>query len=107
MAEPIAFDIAKRRKEKIPFTLGDDPHVFDFDPPKSAVMMLPIFDRSGEDQSLAMTRSTFDWLGDGLSEEDNELIQNRLKDPEDDLDIPTLGIVIQKLSETVGGRPTT
>lgn len=103
----LEFTVAKRRREAVTFKLGDD-HVYTFTPPKSAVMMMPLINpEEGEDTGLAITKSTFDWLGDGLSEEDNQRIQARLKDPEDDLDVDTLSEVVAGLSEKVGGRPTT
>jgi hypothetical protein len=54
-----------------------------------------------------MTKSTFDWLGQGLSDEDNERVIRRLRDPKDDLDVDTLSTVVERLSEKVAARPTT
>lgn len=94
-----------------PEVRGKDDHVYTFTPPKSAVMLMPLIDptegSSEEQRNLAVTKATFDWLGEGLSEADNQRIQARLKDPRDDLDVPTLAEVVQGLSEHVGGRPTT
>lgn len=105
----LEFDIAKRRTDPITFTLGSDKHLYSFNPPKSAVMMMPILEPNPDKAqgNLDLTRATFDWLGDGLSEEDNERIKARLKDPKDDLDVDTLGKVVEGLSEKVAGRPTT
>lgn len=104
----LEFEVAVRNTKPITFTLGDD-HVYKFTPPKNAVMMIPLLQPSAgsDEDGVNLTRSTFDWLGQGLSEEDNDLIISRLKDPEDDLDIDLLGDVVQKLSEQVAGRPTT
>lgn len=107
----LEFDVAKRRTEPITFTLGDD-HVYSFIPPKSAIMMMPILSPessllSNDEQKLELTKATFDWLGKGLSDEDNALLLARLRDPEDDLDADLLGEVVGKLSEKVAARPTT
>lgn len=109
------FSVAKRRKKPITFTLEGDPHVFSFKPPKDAVMLMPLLPVSDEeaentgplDANLAMTKSTFDWLSEGLNKKDNEIILKRLRDPEDDLDVDTLSDVVKALSEKVAARPTT
>ena len=112
----LEFQIAERRTEPITFTLGGDPYVYTFTPPKQAVMMMPVLmHESGQNGGaasdasvgLGLTRSTFDWLGQGLNEADNDYLLARLKNPEDSLDVPTLTEVVEKLSEQVGARPTT
>lgn len=112
----LQFTVAKRRSEAITFTLGveagekvtkEAEHVYTFTPPKTARMMMPVLDADDEVSELGMTKATFDWLGDGLSEQDMERIKKRLRDPKDDLDIDTLGTVIQGLSEKVNARPST
>lgn len=110
----LEFNVAKRRHEPITFTLGLAPadstlHVYTFTPPKNAVMLMPIMDgdSTGNDRQMDLTRATFDWLGDGMSDEDNERLKSRLKDPKDDLDVDTLSEVVEKLSEKVAARPTT
>lgn len=102
----LEFEVAKRDLRPITFKLGDD-HEYVFTPPKTAAMLMPILDPSGEDLGMDLTRATFDWLGDGLSDEDNDLILERLRDPADDLDSDTLTAVVTALSEKVSGRPTT
>jgi hypothetical protein len=127
----IEFDVAVRRSEPITFTLGgksalleeavperdDEPardevrgkddHVFTFNPPKSAIMLMPVLEATDGNMGVGMTKATFDWLGEGLSKEDNERILRRLKDKADDLDVDTLSTVVEKLSEKVAARPTT
>lgn len=116
----LEFDVAKRRSEPITFTIGKSDHEYVFNPPKSAVMMLPIIEpgapeedgkqtkkESHEEAKLALTKATFDWLGEGLSKEDHELLVSRLKDPKDDLDVPTLSNIVKGLSERIAARPTT
>lgn len=103
----LEFTVAKRRQQPITFTLGDD-HEYVFNAPKSAVMMMPVFDSTDDGVSeLDITKSTFDWLGEGLSEEDSKRIKDRLRDPGDDLDIDTLSDVVKQLSEKVSARPST
>lgn len=137
------FDVAKRRKSPITFTLGGDnvllekgysktvaipgrenetyeeevpevrgvdDHLYTFNPPKNAVMLMPILevDASGSGNTgVDMTKATFDWLGQGLSTEDRERVIARLRDSGDDLDVDGLSDVVQGLSAKVAGRPTT
>jgi hypothetical protein len=103
----LEFDVAVRRAEPITFKLGGDDHEYKFTPPKSAVMLMPVLAATDGNMGVNMTKSTFDWLGQGLSESDNEHMIARLRDPEDDLDIDTLSTVVEKLSEKVAARPTT
>lgn len=130
----LEFDVAKRRTKPITFRLGGDsmlihsategfgqegdedyqaaePEVrgpddreYVFNPPKSAVMVLAIVDDESDNAAL---KGTFDWMGAGLSEEDNDRIIARLRDPKDDLDINTLTDIVQRLNEKIAGRPTT
>lgn len=92
-----------------PEVRGKDDHVYTFNPPKNAVMMMPIMEPSKDtaEGNLALTRATFDWLGAGLSEADNDRIKKRLRDAKDDLDVDDLGKVVEALSSRVSGRPTT
>ena len=123
----LEFDVAVRRSEPITFTLkgaatallepgdedsarpevrGVDDHEYVFNPPKTAVMIMPLMN-GGDASGLALTRATFDWLGEGLSKEDNDRLLARLRDIKDDLDTSTVEKVIEKLTERVAGRPTT
>lgn len=111
----LEFTVAKRRVEPITFTLGVEPgqkateesdHVYTFTPPKNAVMMMPVFDNEAA-TDLGMTRATFDWLSEGLSEEDSDRIMARLRNKDDDLDIDTVAKVISGLAERVAARPPT
>lgn len=128
----LEFDVAPRRREPITFRLGGsnavvrpaegpsdefpdgreaergvDDHTYTFNPPKNAVMLMPLMDGSTGSVGLGLTKATFDWLGKGMSQEDNDHLLARLRDEEDDLDIPTVEKVIEALSEKVAGRPTT
>lgn len=127
----LEFEVAPRRREPITFKLGGDTavvraaegpsedfpegrdaergrddHTYTFDPPKNAVMLMPLMDGSTGSVGLGLTKATFDWLGKGLSTEDNDHLLNRLRDEDDNLDISTVEKVIEALSERVAGRPT-
>lgn len=97
----LEFTTAKRRRETIHFVL--DGEEFDFTPQKQAGIALAVVDG---DQT-EMMRSMFDWLSDGLPEDQSQRIIDRLKDPEDDLDIDQLGDLISGLQDEIAGRPTT
>lgn len=127
----LEFDIAKRRTEPITFRLGGemlispakdpseehpdgvpavrgaDDHEYVFTPPKSAIMLMPVLDGAGGNLGVNLTKSTFDWLGEGLSDFENDRLKARLRDKEDDLDVSTLEKVVEALTEKVAARPTT
>lgn len=117
LSADIRFSVKKRRPKTTSFTLGgqfvnadgqleSDDHVYVFTQPKTAVMMAPLIDHTTKDMDVALTKSTFDWLGAGLSPEDNERILNRLYDSNDDLDSDDLMGVVQRLGEYLAERPT-
>lgn len=94
---------------EVPEVRGVDSHVYTFDPPKSAVMLMPILEVGYEgtgSTGVDMTKATFDWLGQGLNEVDRTRVISRLRDPKDDLDVDSLSDVVQGLSAKVAGRPT-
>ena len=99
MAASMEFTTAKRRVEPITFKI--DGEEFSFAPPKTAPAMFAMFDGSPE------AKVTFDWLGDGLPEEQNDRLIARLKDPKDDFDVQNLEVIVKWLMEKVSGRPTT
>jgi len=100
----LAFKVAARRTEPITFSFEDDPHEYSFVPPKTASMVLPMLDA---DSDVGAAKAAFDWLDDGLSEEDQKRIADRLRDPKDNLDIPSVEEVVEALVERVSARPTT
>ena len=106
----LSFKVAKRRAQPITFDLEGDDHVYTFTPPKQAGTAMPLIksdmDIKSDAFGLAAARSTFKWLDDGLSDEDREHIEARLRDPKDDLDFDTLGEVVEALMERVTGKPT-
>ena len=106
------FDVTPKDRKPVQFRLTGDPHVYRFIPPKDAVMMMPVFESATDSKQngglgLGLTKSTFDWLGQGLSEQDHDHLLARLRNPEDDLDIEDLSTVVERLTERAGGRPTT
>lgn len=104
----LEFNIAPRRVTPLTFTLGDG-HEYVFTPPKSAVMMMPVIDANAasDNAGIDITKATFNWLGEGLSDEDHDRILTRLRDPEDGLDVDTLADVVKALTEKVASRPST
>lgn len=95
----LEFKTARRRREPITFTIDDD--TYTFTPPKTAGAVLSIID--GDESEV---KALFDWLEQGLPEEEARRIEERLRDPDDDLDIPDVANVIRALLEQVSGRPT-
>jgi hypothetical protein len=100
----LSFKVAARDSSTITFDLEGDKHVYSFEPPKQALMVLPAIN-GGSD--LAAAKAAFDWLDEGLSEEDQKHMRDRLMDKEDNLDIDSVEEVVGALVEYISGRPTT
>jgi hypothetical protein len=100
----LKFGVAKRRTEPVTFELEGSDREYVFTPPKQAGMVLPMFEAITD---IDEAKPAFEWLDEGLSEEDREHIYARLKDPKDDLDIENIGEVVSGLVEFVSNRPTT
>lgn len=98
MADILEFRTAKQRKEPIKFTIDEDE--FTFTPHKTAGMVLDILDDESE------LKAAFDWLDEGLPEDQSALLEKRLRDPEDDLDVDMVAEIIKFLISRVSGRPT-
>ena len=128
MTTDIAFDIAPRRTEPVTFAIpcykeheveGEDgatqrtwvkdeeesKRSYSFDPPKMAVMMMPLID-AGDTDGIKSVKGAIDWLEAGLSKTDSDHIETRLRDSKDSLDIEDLGTLIQKINEFLAARPT-
>lgn len=99
----LTFTTPARRTEPTTFTL--DGETYEFTPPKTAGMVLDFIGANGAGEVTAV-KSLFDWLGDGLPDEQMEHLTSRLRDPDDDLDIDTLSDVARSLIEAVAARPT-
>jgi hypothetical protein len=100
----LSFKVAKRRRDAITFDLEGNDRVYSFTPPKSADMVIPMLEAETE---MIAAKAAFDWLDQGLSEDDRAHIAARLRDQDDDLDIDTVEEVVAALVERVSGRPTT
>lgn len=101
----LSFRVAVRRREAITFTLDGDEHVYNFDPPKVASMVVPLLADGATDMDAA--KQAFGWLDRGMSDEDQKHLSARLMDPEDDMDFGVVEDIVEGLIEKVGGRPTT
>jgi len=102
-----SFTTAKKRRDPLEFTLDEDTpkeRTLRFVPQKVSGMVMDLFD--DDDESKPPAKAAMDWLSDGLSEEDNDYLIARLKDPEDDFDFPDLGRIVKWLVGEVTGRPT-
>jgi hypothetical protein len=79
-----------------------DDRTIEFTAPKMSGLLLDIAS-GGETGSIA---AVLNWLSDGLSEEDNDYIIERLRDPDDDLDFDIIQQIVEDLMEQVTDRPT-
>lgn len=95
------FKVARKNREPIEFGFEDEEYIYVFTPPKVAGIVLSVVE-GGTDEAKA----AFDWLSDGLSEEQNKHLIDRLRDPKDDLDIEDIGTMVEGLMEEIGERPT-
>lgn len=125
------FTTEKRQPETIVFSIDEDE--FHFTPPKMATAMLPILDpksrrngsrpapsdngdatAQGEDpeerearDDQTMTQAAWQWLYDGLPDDEWERLRGRLRDPDDGLDVTDVVPVVRWLLGQTAGRPTT
>lgn len=104
----IVVEVSPRRTEPITFEIqgGEDPvtgenHVYTFNPPKVAPVVLDMYDSPDE-----MVRILFDWLGEGMSEDDNKILLSRLRDSDDDFEIYSLRQLLDGIISKVSARPT-
>lgn len=91
----------KHRERKV-MTFELDGRQFSFRAPKNSHLVLPLI--GGND--AAPVTAMFNWLSDGLSEEDNQFIIDRLQDDDDDFDIDDLQEIVEDLIAEATGRPT-
>jgi hypothetical protein len=100
------FTTAKRRTKPIVFDLDGD--TYHFTAPKTAGMVLTVIDNgeAGDANSPFAAKATLDWLSQGLPDEENARLIERLRDPKDDFDFPDLGPIIEYLVEQATGNPT-
>jgi hypothetical protein len=100
----LSFKARKRDRSPVSFDIEGDKHTYEFKPPKTAKMVVPMLD---SDNDLDAAKAFFGWLDEGLSEEDREHLLARLRDDEDDLDFEDLEDIVEGIVEEVSGRPTT
>jgi hypothetical protein len=93
-----AFTTATKRRKPISFTV--DGTEFEFTAPKQAGMILDYLESGDEIGAL------FDWVNEGLGEDQAKVLEDRLKDPDDDFDIDELTKIAEWLVEQATGRPT-
>lgn len=93
--------VATKDRKPVEFDFEDEKYTYVFTPPKVAGVVLSVVE-GGMDEAKA----AFDWLSDGLSEEQNDHLIARLKDREDSLDIEDIGTLVEALMEEIGDRPT-
>ena len=128
--EKVAFKIAVQRRndEPIAFDLGGE--VYHFAPPKESAEMMALRTmdieaiangmRLGDDgidptnpdhldivsASVNYQKHQYDWLEAGLSAEEAQRIEERLRDQQDGLTPAHLDEAMSKLQEVIAGRPT-
>lgn len=93
------FTTEKKEPKVITFTL--DGRDYDFRVPKKAFSTLALLD------GVAGNLLNYEWLGKGLSEEDQKRITARLRDDDDPFDMPELNKLCIGLIEAASDRPTT
>lgn len=104
----LEFSTAKKRATKakpITFTLdGDD---YTFTPPKAAVLAMMAI--AGDDSNpMGQLKAVFDWLGNKMPQAQQDRLLDRLRDPDDKLDLDYLTEeVFPGLVQEAYGRPTT
>ena len=96
-----SYTTKRRERETIVFNIDDDE--FHFTPPKTAATTL---DLVAAEDDMDRVQIMFDWLGNGLPDEENELLIARLRDNDDGLDMDTLNELVGDLMSTATGRPT-
>ncbi len=83
-------------------TFDLDDREFTFTAPKMSGLILQIAEK-GEAGGIA---GLLNWLSDGLTEEDNDFIIERLRDPDDPLDFDVVQEIVEDLMAAASNRPT-
>lgn len=100
--------ITEKRERKIVEFDWDDRHIV-FTVPKRAGLIASVVNTVGLDSRNLDTDSTRDllnWLGEGMTEEDADWLLERLKDPDDDLDIMDVNEVAKYILGQTSNRPS-
>lgn len=105
MAEHLAYATAKRKDKPIEFSIdGED---YTFTPPKTASMVMPVIEQDDADgMEIMAVKVQFDWLEQGLPEDQAQRLKDRLKDPKDDFDTKDAEKILEWIMKQVNGRPT-
>lgn len=89
--------------KEVPFELDGD--AFTFVVPKNSVLLMRM--RAGQKQGgMGTANAVLDWLEAGLTGDEWDLIESRLEDPDDPLDVQTVVEVTKWLIGEATGRPT-
>lgn len=98
------FDVAKRRREPIPFHLSIDPDFeYEFLPPKDSKITLAI--ASGDNGQIA--KNMLDWITDGLPDDQAQHLIEVFEDNDNDFDTEAVIGLLRMLQGQEAGRPTT
>lgn len=103
-SQQITFDLGPAVEEDEDGNEITRTHVYRFNPPKSVVAILPVLRGNGGDEG--QVAGAFQWMMQGLSEEDAERIYTRLSDEDDPLDMEDLMRALRQLTKAVTKRPT-
>lgn len=96
------------KREQVVVEFMIDGVKFAWTKPKNASMAMPIIDAEpGQDREIANLKALFDWIGNGLPDEQEELLEKRLRDPEDDFDVEDLNAIVEILLEEASAVPPT
>lgn len=116
MAKAKTFTSGSRKRDDIPFVIeGEDGSEdrYKFTPPKLAGAMMAVLDPESSDDDgedgdsrVSMTQATWAWLRTGLGPDQYERLVARLRDEDDDLDVPDVIEIVRWLTGKVSGRPT-
>lgn len=101
------FKTPDKTREPVEFMIDDEKFVFT--PPKRAGLVLSVLTSGGLNRSITdadSLRDLLNWFSDGLGEEQNQKIMDRLADEEDEFDLPEVTQIARWLASETSGRPT-
>lgn len=106
-AQPLDFHSPARVLEETPFMLDDEPMVA-IKPKGGQLLSLAKDIRLMADTDpLAQTEIIDRFMAMCMTPDSSRRITERLEDPDDDFDVDTLTVIIQRLQEVWTDRPTT
>lgn len=102
----MAIEITPQKRQGIPVKLIGVEYAAR--PPKSMVALrLAQQAQKASDDPEASIKALTQWLTMTFGKKDTAAILQRLEDPDDDLDIPHIAELMEKVTEAVSGNPTT